>query len=53
MTKRQAPIYIVGGLALAAFGFAVSGPSAPNFWLWLALPGIMVAAGIFRLLRRS
>lgn len=50
--RNNAVIYIVGGFAVAAFGFIFSGPSAPNFWLWLTLPGLMVVGGVFRLLRR-
>ena len=53
MSKQQARIYIAGGLALAGFGLAVSGPSVPGFGLWMLMPCIMVAGGIFRLLRES
>ncbi|MGD9710276.1 MAG: hypothetical protein AB7U65_10695 [Halothiobacillaceae bacterium] len=53
MNRRQAPVYIVGGLALVGLGFAISGPSVPNFWLWMTLPGMMIAGGIIRLLFRS
>jgi hypothetical protein len=52
MTRLQAKIFIVGGLLLAAGGWLVSEPSVPNFWLWLALPGIMVVGGIIRLMRK-
>lgn len=51
MSRAQAIVFIVGGLLLVALGFTISGPSAPNFWLWLALPGIMIAGGCIRLLR--
>lgn len=51
MTREQAVIYIVGGLAVIVVGFVISGPSVPNFWIWLALPGIAVVGGIIRLLR--
>lgn len=50
MTKKQAPIYIILGLILVGLGFTLSGPSVPNFWLWLTLPGMMIAGGIIRLL---
>lgn len=52
MTRGQAKVYVVGGLAVAGLGFAISGPAAPNFWLWLALPAIMILGGVFRLTRR-
>lgn len=53
MSKQHAPLYIVGGLALAVFGYAVSGPSTPNFGLWLVMPCVLVAGGVLRLLRRG
>lgn len=53
MSKQHAPLYIVGGLALAGFGYAVSGPSTPNFGLWLVIPCVLVAGGVLRLLRRG
>ncbi|EPZ14394.1 hypothetical protein M622_18560 [Thauera terpenica 58Eu] len=53
MTRQQARVYIACGLALMGLGFAISGPSVPNFWLWMTLPGIMIAGGIIRLLFRS
>ena len=49
MSRGQAVIYVVGGVILTGIGFIVSGPSVPNFWLWLALPGIMVVGGTIRL----
>jgi hypothetical protein len=52
MTRNQAKLYVVGGLLLAAGGFAVSGPSVPNFWLWMAMPTIMVVGGGIRLMRK-
>lgn len=52
MTRLQAKIFVVGGLLLAVGGFIVSGPSVPNFWQWMVLPGIMVAGGTIRLLRK-
>lgn len=53
MNKKHAPLDIIGGLILMVLGFALSGPSVPNFWLWMTLPGLMVARGIFRMMRRS
>lgn len=50
MSRGQAVVYIVGGVILTGLGLVVSGPSVPNFWLWLALPGIMVAGGVIRLM---
>ena len=51
MTRTQAKIYVVGGLVMAVGGVAVAGPSVPNFWLWMAMPAIMIAGGTVRLLR--
>jgi len=51
MTKKQAMIYVVGGMIMAVGGFVVAGPSVPNFWLWMTLPAIMVAGGTIRLMR--
>lgn len=53
MTRVQAKIYVVGGIALTVFGFFISGPAVPNFWLWLALPGIVITGGVLRLLRKD
>lgn len=52
MTRLQAKIFVVAGLLLAVGGWAVSGPTVPNFWLWMAMPGIMVVGGIIRLMRK-
>jgi hypothetical protein len=52
MTRTQAKIYVVGGLALTVVGFAFSGPSVPNFWQWMAIPALMIGGGTIRLLRK-
>lgn len=52
MTRRQAKIYIFGGLIVAGMGFVFSGPSVYGFWMWLALPGILILRGIVHLLMR-
>lgn len=51
--QTTCPLRIIGGLALAGFGYAVSGPSTPNFGLWLVMPCVLVAGGVLRLLRRG
>jgi hypothetical protein len=51
MTRIQAIIYVGGGTCLIVLGTVVSGPSVPNFWLWMALPAIMIVRGTVRLLR--
>lgn len=52
MSRNQAKPYIIGGVVIAIGGFAVAGPSVPNFWLWMCMPAIMVAGGAVRLLRK-
>ncbi len=51
MTRTQAKFYVAGGIILAAGGFVVSGPSVPNFWVWMVMPSIMIVGGAIRLLR--
>lgn len=43
--KLQGVLYMVLGLALAVFGFVVSGPTVENFWVWMLMPGIVFLAG--------
>jgi hypothetical protein len=50
MTRTQAKIYVAGGIVVAIGGFIVSGPSVPNFWMWMALPAVMFVGGTIRLL---
>jgi hypothetical protein len=50
MNKFQAILYIVVGLGLAGFGFAISG-QAESFKIWLAMPLLMVLFGSVHLFR--